>query len=270
MWYAGFIYEWTNIVNGMRYLGSHCGNVDDGYTGSGKRFSNAVNKYGIEQFSRIIIEYVIFEDAVLLREQHYLDTRNCAKSKQYYNISPTAGGGDCGNGNKISRTKKKRYKSGELVIHNKGVTMSEEQKLSLIDTWEVITPNQEMLVVDNMLEYCRQHKLNPSAMSAVARGNRRHYKGYKCRKLTNNRNVEYKPRDPKAYMTKEERSKQLRELAVKGSAHHEAVAIKYNGVTYGSIAEAKAATNKSYYLLTKYGERVPTKDLEWKELKETV
>ena len=56
----------------------------------------------------------------------------------------------------------------------------------------------------------------------------------------------------------------------KGSAHHEAVAIKYDGVTYGSIAEAKAATNKSYYLLTKYGERVPTEDLEWKELKEAV
>jgi len=66
----------------LRFL--TCGNVDDGYTGSGKRFSNAVNKYGIEQFSRITIEYVIFEDAVLLREQHYLDTRNCAKSKQYY------------------------------------------------------------------------------------------------------------------------------------------------------------------------------------------
>ena len=256
MWYAGFIYEWTNTLDGKKYLGSHFGNTEDGYTGSGTRFGNAVRKYGIEQFSRNIVEYVIFEDAILLREQYYLDTRNCAKSKMYYNISPTAGGGDCGNGKKISRTKKKRYASGELVIHNKGVAMSEEQKLALADKWEVITPNQEVIVISNMLEYCRVNNLNPSAMSAVARGNRRHYKGYKCKKLTNNRDVTYDPIVPKPYMSKEDRSKQLRDLAVKGSDHHEAVKIKYDGIMYGSIAEAIIATNKSYYLLTKYGERL--------------
>ena len=48
----------------------------------------------------------------------------------------------------------------------------------------------------------------------------------------------------------------LLHVAVKGSAHHEAVKIKYDGVVYGSITEARAATNKSYYLLTKYGERL--------------
>ena len=57
-------------------------------------------------------------------------------------------------------------------------------------------------------------------------------------------------------MSKEDRSKQLRDLAVKGSDHHEAVKIKYDGIMYGSIAEAIIATNKSYYLLTKYGERL--------------
>lgn len=255
MWYAGFIYEWTNTIDGKKYLGSHFGSIDDGYTGSGKRFGNAVNKYGIGKFSRSIVEYVVFEDAVLLREQHYLDTRNCAKSKQYYNISPTAGGGDCGNGKKISRTKKKRFESGEVVIHNKGVAMSEKQKLLLADKWEVITPQQEILVIANMLEFCRQHKLNASAMSAVARGNRGSYKGYKCRKLTNNRDVKYVAKEY-TYMTKEEKRQLYHDVAVKGSAHHEAVKIKYDGVVYGSITEARAATNKSYYLLTKYGERL--------------
>ena len=126
----------------------------------------------------------------------------------------------------------------------------------LADKWEVITPEQEVLVVANMLEFCRQHKLNASSMSAVARGNRRHYKGYKCRKLTNNRNVKYEHKEPSAYLTKEEKRKLYQDVAVKGSAHHEAVKIKYDGVVYGSIAEAIEATNKSYYLLTKYGERV--------------
>jgi 2-iminoacetate synthase ThiH len=57
-------------------------------------------------------------------------------------------------------------------------------------------------------------------------------------------------------MTKEERSQQLKELAIKGGNHHEAVKIEYDGTMYDSIAEAKEATGMSYYLITKYGKRI--------------
>lgn len=252
--YSGFIYEWTNKLDGMKYLGSHKGTIDDGYTGSGKRFSNAVNKYGIENFERVIVEYIEKEEDILIREQHYLDTIGCAKSPLYYNIAPNAGGGDCGNGSKISATKKKRFASGDLVTHNKGKAMKDEQKLKLADEWEVITPANEVLLINNMLEFCRQHNLNASAMSAVARGRKSMYKGYKCKKLTNKRDVVYEPAEY-VFMTKEARSQQLKELAVKGGNHHEAVKIEYDGTIYDSIAEAKEATGKSYYLITKYGKR---------------
>lgn len=253
--YSGFIYEWTSKLDGMKYLGSHKGTIDDGYTGSGKRFGNAVNKYGIENFERAIVEYIEKKEDILIREQHYLDMIGCAKSPLYYNIALNAGGGDCGNGSKISATKKKRFASGESVIHNKGKEMKDEQKLKLADEWEVITPANEVLLINNMLEFCRQHRLNASAMSAVARGDRSSYKGYKCKKLTNKRDVVYEPKEF-VYMSKEARSQQLKELAVKGGDHHEAVKIEYDGTTYNSIAEAKEATNKSYYLITKYGKRV--------------
>ena len=191
----------------------------------------------------------------MIREQHYLDTVGCAKSPLYYNIAPNAGGGDCGNGSKISATKKKKFSSGELVAHNKGKAMKDEQKLKLADEWEVITPANEVLLINNMLEFCRQHKLNASAMSAVARGRKSMYKGYKCKKLTNKRDVVYEPKDY-VFMSKESRSQQLKELAVKGGNHHEAVKIEYDGIVYGSIAEAKESTGKSYYLITKYGNRI--------------
>jgi group I intron endonuclease len=255
MEYAGFIYEWTNKLNGMKYIGSHKGKVDDGYKGSGKRFLNALNKYGLDKFERTILEYVIRADDILIREEYYLTTLNCAKSSRYYNISPTARGGDTGSGHKISSTKKKRFASGELVICNKGVAMKEEQKLKLADSWEVTTPDNEVIVITNMREFCEKHNLNPSSMSAVARGKRSNYKGYKCKKLTNKRLVDYEHKEY-VFMSKEERSKQLRELAVKGSNHHEAVRIEYEGIIYGSIAEAIEATKKSYYLITKYGKRL--------------
>ena len=253
--YSGFIYEWTNKLDGMKYLGSHKGTINDGYTGSGRRFENAKNKYGIENFKRSIVEYIEKEEDILVREQYYLDALNCARSPMYYNISPTAGGGDCGNGPKISSTKKKKFASGELVINNKGKAMKTEQKLKIADKWEVITPEQEVLTITNMLEFCRQHKLNASAMSAVARGRKSMYKGYKCKKLTNKRDVEYEHKEY-VFMTKEERSKQLKELAIKGSNHHEAVKIEYDGIVYASISEAKETTGKSYYLITKYGKRI--------------
>lgn len=252
--YSGFVYEWTNKLDGKKYLGSHKGTIDDGYTGSGKRFINAVNKYGIENFERAIVEYIEKEEDILIREQHYLDTIECAKNPLYYNIAPNAGGGDCGNGEKISKSRKKRFANG-LVISNKGKAMKEEQKIKLADEWEVFTPANEVLLINNMLEFCRQHKLNASAMSAVARGRRSMYKGYKCKKLTNKRDVVYEPKEY-VFMTKEARSQQLKELAIKGGNHHEAVKIEYDGIIYNSIAEAKETTGKSYYLITKYGKRI--------------
>ena len=57
-------------------------------------------------------------------------------------------------------------------------------------------------------------------------------------------------------MPKEARSQQLKELAVTGGDHHEAVKIEYDGIVYNSIAEAKETTGKSYYLITKYGKRL--------------
>jgi hypothetical protein len=227
MLYVGFVYEWTNKKNGMKYLGSHKGTVDDGYKGGGKNFRRAIKKYGIENFERDIVEYVIDESDIFVREQHYLDERNCAKSKGYYNISPIAGGGDTGN------------------------NYNNWKKLS--DDWLVILPSEEEIIIKNMLEFCRQHKLNASAMSAVARGDRRHYKGYKCKKLTNNRNVAYEYKEPPLYLTAEEKKK-INSEAVKKSKQQKATPkIIYNGVTYTSLGEAMADTNLSRYLLVKNG-----------------
>jgi len=137
---------------------------------------------------------------------------------------------------------------------NIGMPMQQKQKDKLSDIWEVIKSDGTVLIIKNMRQFCIENKLNASAMSALARGRRGSFKGHKCRKLTNNRNVEYSHTEYK-YETDEEKSKRLSDQAVKGRNHHEAVKIEYDGIVYDSIVDAKEKTGKSYYLITKYGKR---------------
>lgn len=91
----GFVYKWVDSSNGMWYIGSHKGNPDDGYIGSGTRFTNAYSKRP-ESFNRQIIyigsDYRELEDFIL----EELDAANDTKS---YNLKNKACGFDTGKNN---------------------------------------------------------------------------------------------------------------------------------------------------------------------------
>jgi len=50
------IYMIINMINGKSYIGQHCGSQSSHYYGSGTIIKNAVNKYGRENFSKIVLE----------------------------------------------------------------------------------------------------------------------------------------------------------------------------------------------------------------------
>lgn len=51
------LYRISNRLNGRYYIGMHSTkNIGDGYLGSGLRISHEINKYGKENFERIVLE----------------------------------------------------------------------------------------------------------------------------------------------------------------------------------------------------------------------
>lgn len=83
--YAGFIYEWTNKVTGMKYIGSHCGDKADYYIGSGNLFKKDVKQYGLLNYDRKILEYVVDESKIKLIENKWLEEVDAAHNKLYFN-----------------------------------------------------------------------------------------------------------------------------------------------------------------------------------------
>lgn len=133
-----FIYKTTNLINHKTYIGIHqTENIDDGYIGSGLHFLRAVKKHGKENFKREILEFCSSYDELLDKERIYVN-EDWVKDKTNYNLK--TGGQSAGilseeSKDKISKTLKAKYASGELVPRNTAPYIAtDEQKKQISDT----------------------------------------------------------------------------------------------------------------------------------------
>lgn len=90
----GFIYETTNLITGQKYIGQHRRSFDDPsdpddswYLGSGVLLGNAIDHYGMENFSRRIIEECDSPEELNDKEIYYIRLYDAVNSHDYYNIS---------------------------------------------------------------------------------------------------------------------------------------------------------------------------------------
>ena len=64
-----YIYKTTCIVTGKWYVGMHSAyNLEDGYMGSGKILRYSIRKYGTENHTKEILEYLPTRELLVLRE----------------------------------------------------------------------------------------------------------------------------------------------------------------------------------------------------------
>lgn len=125
-----YMYKITNNINGKIYIGIHSTtNIDDGYMGSGVLLNKAIKKYGIEHFTKTILETFNDIQTMKIRELEIVN-HDFVKREDTYNI---AIGGQNNWVGKVSTADKEgntmqvavddpRYLSGELVHINKNMT----------------------------------------------------------------------------------------------------------------------------------------------------
>lgn len=92
-----FIYKTTNKVSGKAYVGM-CANTSNyrTYLGSGKLLSQAIDKYGKENFEREILEYCDTEEELRVAEMKWIKYYNAVESNTFYNLHEGGRGGNTG------------------------------------------------------------------------------------------------------------------------------------------------------------------------------
>ena len=89
-----YLYKITNNVNGKIYIGVHkTKNLDDGYMGSGKRLKSAKEKYGIDNFSKEIIQFFSSIEEMFLAEANIVTDEFLAREDVYNLIKGGLGAG---------------------------------------------------------------------------------------------------------------------------------------------------------------------------------
>jgi hypothetical protein len=88
-----YLYEIKNNINGKKYVGVHKTKVeDDGYMGSGKVIKRAIEKHGIENFTKTILEYFDTQEAMFAREKEVV-TDEFLERDDVYNLRRGGFGG---------------------------------------------------------------------------------------------------------------------------------------------------------------------------------
>lgn len=80
------IYKITNKINGRYYIGRHStNNIDDSYMGSGVGIKNAIKKYGIDNFTKEIINETTSSELLWELEKEIVND-DVVNDKMSYNI----------------------------------------------------------------------------------------------------------------------------------------------------------------------------------------
>lgn len=123
----GFVYKITNTINGKAYVGQHIGLDFGEYCGSGVMLHRAYKKYGMDVFTRDILEYASTKEELNFLERFYIQHENTLIPNGY-NIATGGRGGYTGELTNESREKIRNRFKGKSKSEEHKKKMSESKK----------------------------------------------------------------------------------------------------------------------------------------------
>tara|TARA_R110000765_G_scaffold351504_1_gene441507 strand:+ start:1341 stop:2027 length:687 start_codon:yes stop_codon:yes gene_type:complete len=143
---AGFVYCTTNLINGKKYIGSKIasGKKPEFYLGSSVPLKRAVEKYGVSNFKREILEEVKLREDLDDAEVFWLNYFPIEGNYMFYNIKACGWGGDTFSG----RSEEDRNRTRE--IHRQNATIN--NSASYIVTPEIIKASRHRMLTNNPMK----------------------------------------------------------------------------------------------------------------------
>jgi hypothetical protein len=159
-----YLYEIKNNLNGKIYVGVHkTKDMEDGYMGSGKVIRSAIEKYGIENFTKVILETFDDSENMYIREAEVVTDEFLLREDVYNLRRGGFGGFDHINKNGLNdRT---------------GATLTDKQKDNISQgVKSTITPDRLKEMSDRMLgnEYNPLFRLTGKAHPASGQKTKEH------------------------------------------------------------------------------------------------
>ena len=112
-----YLYEIKNNINNKIYVGVHkTSNLEDGYMGSGKIIKNAIKKYGIQNFTKRIIESFSSEEEMFKREKEIVNEDFLNRDDVYNLRRGGTGGFDYINSSGLVKFKGKKHKDSSKLL----------------------------------------------------------------------------------------------------------------------------------------------------------
>jgi group I intron endonuclease len=111
-----YVYIIVNNINGKKYIGKRickCKIEEDNYMGSGLALKRAKDKYGIDNFTKIILKVCKTEKEASEIEKQLILLTNATKSEDYYNIAEGGNGGNTRAGYSDKEMDEYKKKQGE-------------------------------------------------------------------------------------------------------------------------------------------------------------
>ena len=89
-----YIYMTTNLINGMRYIGKHYGEINDSYLGSGSKLKEDIKKFGKINFKKDILYISQSEEENCQKEIEFIKAFNAVETPLFYNNHIGGAGGN--------------------------------------------------------------------------------------------------------------------------------------------------------------------------------